>query len=340
MKKTKIYSSFAALALFGFSAHADTISPSSYSATIAVGGTASLHKTVTISQVSTSPLDVFFLTDTTGSMGGAIGNVSSNFSTIVSNVAAVSSNVAYGVGQYKDVGDPFIYNLDQDITLNTAAVQTAINSWGASGGGDTPEANLYALAQAASTTGWRDDSRRLLFWSGDATGHDPSSGVTEANAIAALTAAGVEVYGVNVGNLDGTGQATRITDATGGELFTGFSGDLSDIIIDAITSAVVNYGKVELTVEGLAGGVDVAFNPLSYVGTYDRSIDRNFGFDVTFTGLTPGTYDFNIVARVDGKIVATEKDSITVTGETPEPSTYMMLGAGFIAIAAYRRKRN
>ncbi len=83
-------------------------------------------------------------------------------------------DVAYGVGEYKDVGDPFVYRLNQDITSVTADVQTGINAWEASGGGDTPEGQIYALYQLANTTSWRPGSTRILIWFGDAPGHDPS----------------------------------------------------------------------------------------------------------------------------------------------------------------------
>ena len=92
-------------------------------------------------------------------------------------------DVAYGVGEYKDVGDPFVYRLNQDITTDTAAVQTGINAWVASGGGDWPEAQLYALYQVANTVAWRPGSTRIIIWFGDAPGHDPAGpppGVTEA----------------------------------------------------------------------------------------------------------------------------------------------------------------
>ena len=84
-------------------------------------------------------------------------------------------DVAYGVGEYKDVGDdPFVYRLNQDITTDTAAVQTGIDAWVASGGGDWEEGQLYALYQVANTVSWRAGSTRILIWFGDAPGHDPA----------------------------------------------------------------------------------------------------------------------------------------------------------------------
>jgi hypothetical protein len=60
----------------------------------------------------------------------------------------------------------------------------------------------------------------------------------------------------------------------------------------------------------------VTVDPPSYTGEgpYDRSIDRTFTFDVTFTALSPGSYSFSIPVLVDGGTMATELDNIQVGG--------------------------
>jgi hypothetical protein len=345
VKRTRFVGLVAALiALSAAGAFADTIDPSSYSAVIAVGGTATVHKTVTITQMLTAPLDVMFLTDTTGSMSGAINNIRTGFSTIAGDLAGVATNPAFAAGEYKDVGDVFTYRLNQDITTSVPAVQGAIAAWSASGGGDTPEANLFGLQQAATTTSWRAGSQRFLVWAGDAPGHDPSNGVTQAGAIAALNAAGITVFSVSANSgpgINSTGQATAISNATSGAFLGTFNAsDVADAITDALTTAVTNYTTVELVAIPTSPGLTVSFTPSSYTGTYDRSVNRTFDFDVMFTGVTAGTYSFDIVALVDGRQVATESDRIVVGGPTvPEPSTYLMLGGGLLACVFARRWR-
>jgi len=327
---------------------ADSISPTSFSDTVNVGGSTTVHKTVTVTagRPTTSLVDVFFLADTTGSMSGSIANVQASVNDIVSATSGLGS-VRYGVGEYKDqpTTDPssaFAYRLNQDITASTAAIQTGVNMWSAGGGGDTPEANLYGLQQVADTTSWRAGSRRILTWFGDATAHDPSGGATEASATAALVAKGIQVEAIDVGNLNGLGQAARIATATGGHLHSGIaSSDVAAQIAAAITSAFDTYSTVALDLSDAPAGVSASASPSSYSGAFDRSVERTFGFDLTFTGVSPGDYTFPTYATVDGGRVATEVDHIVVNAGSPVPdagSTMMLLGLGVTGLGLIRRK--
>ena len=83
-----------------------------------------------------SVADIYFLIDTTGSMGSPISNVQSSLSMLVSEIATRIPNAQMGVGQFRDLplgggltgyGSPgdMAYANEQDITDNTGAVQTA-----------------------------------------------------------------------------------------------------------------------------------------------------------------------------------------------------------------------
>ncbi len=335
-------------------AMADSITPESFSATLDVGESVTIHKTVTITkEITNAKVDVFFLCDTTGSMGDLINSIKSSAGSILANTAGLG-DVAFGVGEYKDFNDydEYAYKLNTDFTTDQATVQTGLNQWSADGGGDWHEGNLHALNEATKAS-WRDDSTRILVWFGDAPGHDPSGEVTEEDAISALNANNIIVQAMNTSldddyNLDYSGQATRITEATGGTYFDSVdTGVIVDEISNAITSVFDKYSTVSLGVSGDHDGVDVSITSASggsaITGDFDRSEERTFEYDVTFTGTEKGTYDFTVDAFVDGGFVAAEYDHIVVTdgsgsSAVPEPSTIMLLGIGLIGLAGLRRK--
>jgi hypothetical protein len=334
------------LAMLASPALADSISPTNFSDTIGVGESTTVNKTVTISAGSptSAQADIFFLSDTTGSMGGVIGNVKTNASTILSNSAGFG-NIQWGVGQYKDFGDVLVTQVQQTITNSQPGVQAAINTWVASGGGDTPEADLPALVNAANNGGWRAGSQKFIVWFGDAPGHEGGAYGTTASTIAALTAQNIKVIAVNSGNLDGTGQATAITSATGGVLTTvaGSGVGVSTVIQNALTAAFASYTNVSLDLSELPAGLAAGLVPTDYSAGYDRSVERVFPFDLTFTGLIPGDYTFNVYALLDGARFATEAEHIIVTsgeaGITPLPGTAALMLSGLAGLGALLRRR-
>jgi hypothetical protein len=208
-------------------------------------------KTVHTPPIPPKP-DIVFLTDATGSMGGVISNVQSNATAVMGTVRMAQSQADFAAAEYRDAppfcNDAFIFKLNQAITASVPDVQTGINQWAAAGGCDIPESDINALYQVAtqSAVGFRSDSTRIIVWFGDSPSHDPSNGITEAQATAALQAAHIQVIAVpfdhsasNGGEvLDSLGQATRITAATGGFLLPSQSTDTA--VSDAILMGLHN----------------------------------------------------------------------------------------------------
>ena len=254
----------ALVAVAGTAAHAD-VSPPTVEQSANPGTVISLTKTVTTPQIPPKP-DIVLLADQTGSMGPALGNVKANMADIITTVKAAQPDAQFAVATYCDVGDPGAppFTLHQDLSADTATVTAAVNGISLCGGGDGPEAQLNALWQVGDggdAVTFRPDSSRIVAWFGDAPGHDPSVGHTEADATASLLGDEVRVLAVSVGanQLDATGQATRITQATGGALLTGVStSQVAAKILEGLHNLPVEVAGVPSCDPGLSVGLDPA----------------------------------------------------------------------------------
>jgi hypothetical protein len=339
----------------GAPAMADSLTPATFSTGLALGDSTSILDKIGLITAGTptgAQADVFFLTDTTGSMSGEISTIQSTFAATVTALAGIG-NVATGAGQYKDAtnspSDGFDYQLDQAITINAADTQTAINGWTASGGGDTPEQGLFALTQASgAATGWRAGSKRIIVMTGDAPSHDDldpvaAGGATVANTATALVNNAITLEALDAGALDSTGQITGLLGAgVPGTLTNPFpdAGSLTALLTSLIGSAFATYSDVSLDLVGPAPSCVSVALPAHITGSFDRSIDRSFAFDpVGLTGIAPGTCSFQIGLFADGALLATEADTVTVRGTAvPEPLTVALFGAGLMGVGVSRRR--
>lgn len=345
--------------LFGLSGagvFADSVNPLSVSTTLAAGECLTFDATVTVDAETptSSKVDVFFLADNTRDMGGYINAVKAAASDILSDTGSLG-DLAFGVGRYVDEIGDMSYQLIQSITSSQPAALAGINDWYASGGGDLAEANLYGLYRAASdpATDWRTGSERILVWFGNAPGHDPSPGgptptggkVTKADTIAALQAAGINVQAVDLGNMysgldSSDNQATDITTATGGDLYPFIHVDpIIDTIKDAIAPTVSTYTTVDLDLSDVPAGVTATTIPSEYTGDFDRSIARDFTFEVTVCNDAGGDHSFDLYATVDGDRVALANIEIADAGTPTVPdggSTALLLAAALVGMGGLK----
>ena len=258
------------LALGAFTpAPAQTLDPASVTQTLRPGDAFDVSKTVTTPPIPPRP-DICFLADTTGSMGPTLLNVRNNATMIMNLVRAVQPDSQFCAAQYRDTGDVPEFALDQDVTASTADVQTAINTWVAGGGGDTPEGQLHALTTLADTATFRAGSTRIIVWFGDASGHDPSiGGETLASTIAALNSESVRVIAINVDSgfgdgLDATGQATAIAGATGGVFLPAATpNQVTNSIIAGLTNLPVEVSMTSDCAAVTGGAITTTFVPAS-----------------------------------------------------------------------------
>lgn len=282
------------------SALAQSVVPADVSFELDLGESVVVAKQVTTPDIPPTP-DIYFLADTTGSMGTSIAAVQADATSIMNDILGLDAGARFGVGDYKDFPyDTWAFKHQQSITADTAAVVSAVGEWGASGGSDGPEGQFYALYKIATdpAIGWRTGTSRIVVWFGDAPGHDPipvaaspetlDSDITEAVVTNALVAAGIRVIAVSVtsGYAEGldaapggagdystypdyvaggeAGQATRIAAATGGVAL--FDVDPADIISAILAGISDIRTDVWATVEA-DPGLDISFDPAVHSNT-------------------------------------------------------------------------
>ena len=100
---------------------------------------------------ATTPLDVYFLIDVSGSMGGTINGVRSAMQEIADRLASSKIDAMFGVGSFRAFGDPPAYSRDRDIGPADQGLASALNSLQARGGGD--ETQMYALLESVTGKG-------------------------------------------------------------------------------------------------------------------------------------------------------------------------------------------
>ncbi len=191
--------------------------------------------------------DVYFLIDTTGSMSSSINSVQTSLSTpstgIIAQIRSMIPDTNFGVGDFKDYGDLYLFQNDTSITADAALAQAGVNTLTATGGGDEPEADvpsLYAVASGMGVTSmpsipprtgcpggtfgypcFRNGSVPIVVLVTDAhfhngrTGSNPYPGYTDYETmLPAITANHIRVIGVAVTSF-GSGPAVSFEDLQG-----------------------------------------------------------------------------------------------------------------------------
>jgi Mg-chelatase subunit ChlD len=121
-------------------------------------------------------LEMVFVIDTTGSMGGLLEGAKQKIWGIVNEVmqSPARPSVKIGLVAYRDRGDAYVTQV-LPLTVDLDKVYTTLMDYRAEGGGDTPEDVRRALADGVHQAGWSKPSRhvaQVIFLVGDAPPHD------------------------------------------------------------------------------------------------------------------------------------------------------------------------
>lgn len=136
-------------------------------------------------------LEMVFVLDTTGSMGGLIEGAKQRIWGIINEVMQKPSKprVRVGLVAYRDNGDEYVTRI-LALTEDLDKAYTTLMDYRAQGGGDTPENVRKALADGVRNAGWSDSKPHLaqiVFLVGDAPPQnyeqEPDVLVTTAEAV-------------------------------------------------------------------------------------------------------------------------------------------------------------
>ena len=121
-------------------------------------------------------MEMVFVLDTTGSMGGLLTGAKDRIWGIINEVMQTSSvsSVKVGLVAYRDRGDQYVTQV-LPLTEDLDKVYSTLMDYEADGGGDAPENVRRALADGVSQAGWSQASpgrAQILFLVGDAPPHD------------------------------------------------------------------------------------------------------------------------------------------------------------------------
>ncbi|MEB3327857.1 MAG: vWA domain-containing protein [Candidatus Sericytochromatia bacterium] len=219
--------------------------------------------------VTGAPLDVAFVLDATGSMGGEIRRFQATMGSIAERIKMLpqAPRVRFALVSYRDQGEAYVTNVE-NFTAAIGEFQARLNEVSASGGGDKPEDMEAALRDTVNTLAWTPDGAvRLSFVVADAAPHtDYAQSTPYTASMASAAAGGIKFYPIGASSLEKEGEyvmrqlaqwtmgqylfVTRGGDeASGGggtasaEVDKFKEGRLDDIVVDIVKAELSRLGQ-------------------------------------------------------------------------------------------------
>ena len=274
----------------------------------------------------TGAVDIVFVLDTTGSMSSSIDEAVAHIVEFAETMAATGYDYSFGIVTY---GDGWNFPHGYDLTTSADTFVAWMGPIGSTGGGDTPEDALDAIARSLSLS-WRAGVQHIVILITDAPYHqeDTRTDLNTDDVIVMLDDESATCFVVGYDNDD----EHRLAEETGGVWFP-IGSDFTDIIgrIADILSAqyIITYTthnpipdnrwrNVLVTVETdtftdsddgryWVGEAGLYFDPET---TYTRN-GLHFSVDVMAASITD-LYDVHFLVNFDGAKVTLDS---TVSGE-------------------------
>lgn len=176
-------------------------------------------------------VEVVFVLDTTGSMGGLIAAAKEKIWSIATTMASANEapEIRMGLVAYRDRGDAYVTRR-VDLSSDLDGMYAQLMDLRAQGGGDGPESVNQALHEAVHAMSWsaRDDVYKAVFLVGDAPPHmDYANDVPYPQTVSAAARRGIVINTIQAGRMPGTEQPWQHIAQLGGGAFlqVGTQGD-------------------------------------------------------------------------------------------------------------------
>ena len=161
-----------------------------------------------IAPLGAKRVEVVFVLDTTGSMGGLIHAAKEKIWSIASTLAQAQQapEISMGLVAYRDRGDAYVTQV-VDLNRDLDSMYAKLMDFAADGGGDGPEAVNEALEAAIHRMSWSQDQStyKVVFLVGDAPPHmDYQDDVKYPQVVAAAAAKGIVVNTIQCGSMSDT----------------------------------------------------------------------------------------------------------------------------------------
>jgi Mg-chelatase subunit ChlD len=213
-------------------------------------------------------LDVVFLIDATGSMGGEIARLQDTIKTVASRIQGLEAqpSVRYGLVAYRDQNEDYV-TAAANFTANVADFKSSLDKVQAGGGGDKPEDVESGLAKGITGMSWGEDSVRLVFLVADAAPHIDYQQVTPyTTSVKTAAEKGIKLFPIGCSGLEPEGEfafrqfaqytmGQYLFITRGGDERTGGGGAasatvdkfqegrLDDIVVDIVKAELDHLGK-------------------------------------------------------------------------------------------------
>jgi Mg-chelatase subunit ChlD len=220
-------------------------------------------------------MEIVFVVDTTGSMGGLIDGAKKTIWSIVNDISAAQPKPEIKIGfvPYRDKGDAYVTQT-YDLTADLDAAFSTLQKFSASGGGDMPEhvsAGLHdAVAKMKWTQGGSADKAlyQVIFLVGDCPPHtDYDDGLDYKGEVDKAAQKGIFVNAIRCGNNSDTekvwmeiskkGNGSYFSLAqTGGvvEISTPYDDEMVKLGAELETTTIARRGMEGARRESLASG--------------------------------------------------------------------------------------